>query len=52
MCERFNGKLCSDHGDCLCDKCHCNPGWSGDACECSTSTDSCKGYGKTICSLS
>jgi len=36
-CERYNSEVCSgDHGRCDCGKCICNPGWSGDACQCST----------------
>lgn len=42
-CERNNGILCSglDHGICKCGICQCLPGWTGDSCNCKSSTDSC-----------
>lgn len=23
-----------DQGECVCGECHCNPGWSGEVCQC------------------
>ncbi|XP_063601082.1 tenascin-X-like [Penaeus indicus] len=44
LCDRFNGRLCSgpDHGECICNKCQCEPGWAGEACECEDSVDNCR----------
>ncbi|XP_045106617.1 integrin beta-PS-like isoform X2 [Portunus trituberculatus] len=43
LCNRFNGKLCGglDHGECVCNKCQCKPGWTGDNCMCEDSKDQC-----------
>lgn len=43
LCDRHDGELCSgpSHGQCVCDKCVCRPGWTGDACQCMNSTQSC-----------
>ncbi|GLH04820.1 hypothetical protein R5R35_010140 [Gryllus longicercus] len=59
-CNYGGGEICSgsSHGVCDCGKCLCEPGWSGDACECSTvnttcigpkSTDICSGRGVCKC---
>ncbi|TKR65398.1 hypothetical protein L596_025806 [Steinernema carpocapsae] len=56
-CPRHNRKICSDHGTCDCGSCTCLPGWTGHACECPTSLDTCmsadgricNGHGKCIC---
>ncbi|XP_047479420.1 kielin/chordin-like protein [Penaeus chinensis] len=44
LCNRYNGLLCSgpDHGECICDKCQCKPGWVGEACDCEDSVENCK----------
>ncbi|XP_041478618.1 integrin beta-1-B-like [Lytechinus variegatus] len=55
-CDRYQGELCGgeDRGRCVCDeylrrsRCQCKPGYSGDACECSTRTDTCMTQ-DTIC---
>lgn len=54
-CDRHDSLLCSgpDHGTCQCGKCACEPGWGGNACECSTSIDTCKSptdQGDQVCS--
>ncbi|KAA0199417.1 hypothetical protein HAZT_HAZT010530 [Hyalella azteca] len=43
LCDRHDGELCSGpaHGTCVCDKCICRPGWTGDACQCMNSTQDC-----------
>ncbi|KAK8383508.1 hypothetical protein O3P69_015754 [Scylla paramamosain] len=43
LCNRFNGQLCGgpDHGECVCNKCQCKPGWTGDDCMCEDSKDQC-----------
>uniref|UniRef100_A0A1I7ZCY2 Integrin_B_tail domain-containing protein n=1 Tax=Steinernema glaseri TaxID=37863 RepID=A0A1I7ZCY2_9BILA len=56
-CPRHNRKICSDHGTCDCGSCTCLPGWTGHACECPTSQDTCiaanglicNGHGKCVC---
>jgi integrin beta 1 len=58
-CDQYNGVLCSgpDQGVCDCGRCECLEGWSGPACECSTSIETCKapngeqcsGHGKCNC---
>ncbi|XP_071803811.1 integrin beta-1-B-like [Asterias amurensis] len=64
-CDRYKGELCGgpDHGVCVCDektkrsKCQCKPEYQGDACECSTRTEtcvasnglSCNGHGECKC---
>uniref|UniRef100_A0A1B6CMD9 Integrin beta n=1 Tax=Clastoptera arizonana TaxID=38151 RepID=A0A1B6CMD9_9HEMI len=42
-CDRHNNLLCSgkDHGTCECGKCKCEPGWTGPACNCRASNDTC-----------
>ncbi|XP_050330333.1 integrin beta-PS-like isoform X1 [Bactrocera neohumeralis] len=42
-CERRKNVLCSgpDHGTCECSHCVCKPGWTGSACDCRESTDTC-----------
>ncbi|KAL1138060.1 hypothetical protein AAG570_009755 [Ranatra chinensis] len=42
-CDRENGLLCSGegHGECKCGRCVCNAGWTGAACGCRSSVDTC-----------
>ncbi|NJI30042.1 hypothetical protein HBI98_23070, partial [Aeromonas veronii] len=42
-CEWRNGLLCSgeDHGRCVCGQCECREGWTGQACDCQSSNDTC-----------
>ena len=51
-CDRHNSILCSgpDHGVCECGVCKCHDGWGGNACECSSSIDTCKAPNGDICS--
>ncbi|ROT69643.1 integrin [Penaeus vannamei] len=44
LCDRHNGLLCSgpDHGECICNRCRCKPGWTGEACECEESVENCR----------
>ncbi|XP_064183464.1 integrin beta-6 isoform X1 [Anguilla rostrata] len=56
-CPRFHGKLCGGHGHCMCGECSCHSGWTGEYCNCSSSTDACvaedgelcSGRGKCVC---
>uniref|UniRef100_A0A1I8PFU3 Integrin beta n=1 Tax=Stomoxys calcitrans TaxID=35570 RepID=A0A1I8PFU3_STOCA len=59
-CERYEQQLCSgpDHGTCDCGVCTCKAGWSGSACNCKTSIESCyppdggeicSGHGDCVC---
>ncbi|MBN3306217.1 ITB6 protein, partial [Amia calva] len=49
-CVRFRGSLCGGHGDCDCGECFCYSGWTGEYCNCTTSTDSCMSSDGTLCS--
>ncbi|XP_046678492.1 LOW QUALITY PROTEIN: integrin beta-PS-like [Homalodisca vitripennis] len=52
-CNRHNGLLCSgpDHGQCVCGKCMCASGWTGSACDCRATNDTCiPPEGGEICS--
>lgn len=52
-CERQDGQICSgpDHGTCKCGQCDCLSGWSGPACACQISTDTCLASGESdLCS--
>ncbi|XP_017489485.1 PREDICTED: integrin beta-PS-like isoform X2 [Rhagoletis zephyria] len=52
-CERHKNLLCSgpDHGTCECNHCVCKPGWTGSACDCRASNDTCiPPNGGEICS--
>ena len=52
-CDRQNNQLCSgpDNGVCECGVCVCKPGWTGPACDCRSSNDTCMPpNGGEICS--
>ncbi|KAG8510449.1 Integrin beta-6, partial [Galemys pyrenaicus] len=49
-CVRHKGLLCGDHGDCDCGECVCRSGWTGEYCNCTTSTDSCMAEDGVLCS--
>ena len=50
-CKLADGKLCAGHGSCKCGKCQCNADWTGEACECMLSEDSCRdSEGSNVCS--
>ncbi|MFT7808565.1 integrin beta-6 [Arapaima gigas] len=49
-CIRFRGELCGGHGDCDCGHCLCHNGWTGEYCNCSSSTEACVSADGTICS--
>uniref|UniRef100_A0A7N8XC31 Integrin beta n=1 Tax=Mastacembelus armatus TaxID=205130 RepID=A0A7N8XC31_9TELE len=49
-CVRFHGELCGGHGVCDCGECHCQRGWTGEYCNCSTSTEACLSDDGTLCS--
>ncbi|XP_019665248.1 integrin beta-6 isoform X1 [Ailuropoda melanoleuca] len=49
-CVRHKGLLCGDNGVCDCGECVCRPGWAGEYCNCTTSTDSCVSEDGVLCS--
>uniref|UniRef100_A0A3Q1GM94 Integrin beta n=1 Tax=Acanthochromis polyacanthus TaxID=80966 RepID=A0A3Q1GM94_9TELE len=49
-CVRFRGELCGGHGVCDCGKCHCESGWTGEYCNCSSSTEACTSEDGVLCS--
>lgn len=49
-CVRFRGELCGGHGVCDCGECHCESGWTGEYCNCSSSTESCLSDDGVLCS--
>ncbi|KAK1890806.1 Integrin beta-6 [Dissostichus eleginoides] len=44
------GELCGGHGVCDCGECHCESGWTGEYCNCSSSTDACISEDGALCS--
>ncbi|XP_069030470.1 integrin beta-6 isoform X2 [Embiotoca jacksoni] len=49
-CVRSRGELCGGHGMCDCGECHCHSGWTGEYCNCSTSTEACVSEDGVLCS--
>ncbi|MED6289527.1 hypothetical protein CHARACLAT_003744 [Characodon lateralis] len=49
-CVRFRGELCGGHGVCDCGECHCESGWTGEYCNCSTSSKACMLEDGSLCS--
>uniref|UniRef100_A0A4W4FZF8 Integrin beta n=1 Tax=Electrophorus electricus TaxID=8005 RepID=A0A4W4FZF8_ELEEL len=49
-CLRFRGKLCGGNGQCDCGECVCHSSWTGEYCNCSTSTHTCESVDGSICS--
>ncbi|XP_076880755.1 integrin beta-6 isoform X2 [Brachyhypopomus gauderio] len=49
-CPRFRGKLCGGNGQCDCGECVCHSGWTGEYCNCSTSTHTCESEDGVLCS--
>ncbi|XP_042223592.1 integrin beta-1-like [Homarus americanus] len=41
-CQGANSLMCSDHGECKCDKCNCVEGWTGEFCDCENATHNCR----------
>ncbi|KAI6220095.1 Integrin beta-PS [Aphelenchoides fujianensis] len=56
-CPRHDRKLCGGHGECVCGECQCAPGYTGAACECPISKETCyskngkecNGHGQCVC---
>ncbi|XP_045172698.2 integrin beta-like protein 1 [Mercenaria mercenaria] len=48
-CPCHDNMICGGHGRCHCGKCVCNEGFTGEACECSTSQDTCMSSNGQIC---
>ncbi|XP_028291770.1 integrin beta-6 isoform X1 [Gouania willdenowi] len=48
-CVRFRGELCGGHGVCDCGECHCESGWTGEYCNCSSSTEACMSEDGSLC---
>lgn len=42
--------LCSGNGECACSECVCHEGWTGEYCNCSTSTHTCESSDGSVCS--
>lgn len=42
-CDRSGGQLCSgpENGNCECGECRCLPGWTGNACDCRETVETC-----------
>ncbi|XP_074523046.1 integrin beta-6 [Halichoeres trimaculatus] len=49
-CARHRGELCGGHGTCDCGECHCESGWTGEYCNCSSSTEACMSDDGAVCS--
>nr|XP_061796037.1 integrin beta-6 [Nerophis lumbriciformis] len=49
-CVRFRGELCGGHGECDCGECRCQSGWTGEYCNCSSSTEACLSEDGVLCS--
>ncbi|XP_055254705.1 integrin beta-6 isoform X1 [Moschus berezovskii] len=49
-CLRHKGLLCGDNGDCDCGECVCRSGWTGEYCNCTSSTERCLPEDGTLCS--
>lgn len=48
-CPAPHEKMCSGHGRCLANStCDCHSGWTGDACTCTASKDTCTGPYSTV----
>ncbi|VDD87789.1 unnamed protein product [Enterobius vermicularis] len=48
-CPHHNRIPCAGNGECECNKCKCKPGWTGVACQCPLSTESCRSANGKIC---
>ncbi|CAD5214572.1 unnamed protein product [Bursaphelenchus okinawaensis] len=48
-CPRHDRKLCGGHGTCNCGQCICEEGYTGPACECPLSTETCLSKNGKIC---
>lgn len=56
-CPRHDRMLCGGHGECICGQCQCEEGYTGPACECPISQETClapngkvcAGHGECIC---
>ncbi|XP_028988991.1 integrin beta-4 isoform X2 [Betta splendens] len=58
QCQRYAGFLCNARGSCVMGQCACTEGWTGSACECTKSNETCldrdkkgvcNGRGKCVC---
>ncbi|KAM9826325.1 integrin beta-6 [Syngnathus typhle] len=49
-CARFRGELCGGHGVCDCGECQCQSGWTGEYCNCSSSSEACLSQDGVLCS--
>lgn len=51
-CDRHEGDLCggSEHGECKCGACKCEQGWTGRACDCKDTNETCMASNGKICS--
>lgn len=50
LSSHFSHSLPVGHGVCDCGECHCESGWEGHYCNCSTSTEACTSEDGALCS--
>ncbi|KAK2859721.1 hypothetical protein Q5P01_004341 [Channa striata] len=48
-CDQYGGLQCAGHGRCVCGECSCLPAFTGRACECPLSLESCLSQDSQIC---
>ncbi|XP_072562153.1 integrin beta-8 isoform X2 [Paramormyrops kingsleyae] len=49
-CPYRQGRVCGGRGDCVSAACRCHSGWTGDSCQCPSSTEPCLSPDGRLCS--